>query len=72
VRDAGRTHRELQVVQDDIASAEKGRLALEDKDCELETKLVTKLEDLGKLALQCNQAHKRYERAWSSISQQIE
>ncbi|CAD6341044.1 unnamed protein product, partial [Miscanthus lutarioriparius] len=59
VSDVKRMHREMKVVEDDTASAEKGTSALEEKDWELETKLVTKLDDLERLAEQCNQAHKR-------------
>ncbi|XP_062209441.1 kinetochore protein NDC80 homolog [Phragmites australis] len=59
VRDADRMHREMQVVERDIAKAESGKAALEDKGWELEAALVTKLEELEGLAEQCNQALKR-------------
>jgi len=66
VRGMDRMRREMQVIEDDIANAEKGKAALEDKVWEVEAKLVTKLEELEKLAEQCNQALKKYERAAAS------
>jgi len=61
VRDVERMHREMQAIECDIAHAENGKAALEDKGWELDAKLVTKLEELEGLAERCNQALKRYE-----------
>jgi kinetochore protein NDC80 len=66
VRGMDRMRREMQAIADDIANAEKGKAALEDKVWEVEAKLVTKLEELETLAEQCNQALKKYERAAAS------
>ena len=66
VRGMDRMRREMQAIADDIANPEKGKAALEDKVWEVEAKLVTKLEELEKLAEQCNQALKKYERAAAS------
>jgi len=63
VRGMDRMRREMQVIEDDIANAEKGKAALEDKVWEVEAKLVTKLEELAE---QCNQALKKYERVAAS------
>lgn len=60
VRDMERLHREMLATERDIANAENGKAALEDKAWELDAKLVTKLEELEGLAEQCNQALKRY------------
>ncbi|KAG2588379.1 kinetochore protein NDC80 homolog [Panicum virgatum] len=59
VRDVERMHREMQAIECDIAHAENGKAALEDKGWELDAKLVTKLEELEVLAERCNQALKR-------------
>nr|XP_034596781.1 kinetochore protein NDC80 homolog [Setaria viridis] len=59
VRDMERMHREMLAIERDIANAENGKAALEDKAWELDAKLVTKLEELEGLAEQCNQALKR-------------
>ncbi|CAN6237449.1 unnamed protein product [Urochloa humidicola] len=59
VRDVERMHREMQAIETDIANAENGKASLEDKCWELDSKLVTKLEELEGLAEQCNQAIKR-------------
>ncbi|PWZ58682.1 Kinetochore protein NDC80 [Zea mays] len=59
VKDVDRMRREMQAIEDDIANAEKGKTALEDKVWELEAKLVTKLEELERHAEQCNQALKK-------------
>ncbi|CAN6286757.1 unnamed protein product [Urochloa humidicola] len=59
MRDVERMHREMQVIEHDIANAENGKTSLEDKCWELDSKLVTKLEELEGLAEQCNQAIKR-------------
>ena len=63
VRGMDRMRREMQAIEDDIANAEKGKAALEDKVWEVEAKLVTKLEELAE---QCNQALKKYERVAAS------
>ncbi|CAN6199315.1 unnamed protein product [Urochloa humidicola] len=59
VRDVERMHREMQTIESDIANAENGKASLEDKCWELDSKLVTKLDELEGLAEQCNQAIKR-------------
>ncbi|AQK70085.1 hypothetical protein ZEAMMB73_Zm00001d016122 [Zea mays] len=59
VKDVDRMRREMQAIEDDIANAEKGKAALEDKVWEVEAKLVTKLEELERHADQCNQALKK-------------
>ncbi|CAN6163541.1 unnamed protein product, partial [Urochloa humidicola] len=59
VRDVERMHREMQAIESDIANAENGKASLEDKCWELDSKLVTKLDELEGLAEQCNQAIKR-------------
>ncbi|RLM93129.1 hypothetical protein C2845_PM08G11780 [Panicum miliaceum] len=59
VRDVERMHREMQAIERDIANAENGKAALEDKGWELDAKLVTKLEELEGLAERCNQALKK-------------
>jgi kinetochore protein NDC80 len=66
VKDVDRMRREMQAIEDDIANAEKGKAALEDKVWEVEAKLVTKLEELERHADQCNQALKKYEHAAAS------
>jgi kinetochore protein NDC80 len=66
VRGMDRMRREMQAIENDIANAEKGKAALEDKVWEVEAKLVTKLDELETLAEQCNQALKKYERAAAS------
>ncbi|CAL4925534.1 unnamed protein product [Urochloa decumbens] len=58
-RDVERMHREMQAIESDIANAENGKASQEDKCWELDSKLVTKLEELEGLAEQCNQAIKR-------------
>ncbi|CAL4934232.1 unnamed protein product [Urochloa decumbens] len=58
VRDVERMHKEMQMVERDIANAENGKASLEDKCWELDSKLVAKLEELEGLAEQCNQAIK--------------
>ncbi|CAN6282624.1 unnamed protein product [Urochloa humidicola] len=59
VRDVERMRREMQAIEGDIANAENGKASLEDKCWELDSKLVTKLDELEGLAEQCNQAIKR-------------
>ncbi|CAN6317998.1 unnamed protein product [Urochloa humidicola] len=59
VRDVERMRREMQAIESDIANAENGKASLEDKCWELDSKLVTKLDELEGLAEQCNQAIKR-------------
>ncbi|CAN6216393.1 unnamed protein product [Urochloa humidicola] len=59
VRDVERMHREMQTIESDIANVENGKASLEDKCWELDSKLVTKLDELEGLAEQCNQAIKR-------------
>ncbi|CAL4919186.1 unnamed protein product [Urochloa decumbens] len=59
VRDVERMHKEMQMVERDIANAENGKASLEDKCWELDSKLVAKLEELEGFAEQCNQAIKR-------------
>ncbi|CAL5053734.1 unnamed protein product [Urochloa decumbens] len=59
VRDVERMHREMQAIESDIANAENVKASQEDKCWELDSKLVTKLEELEGRAEQCNQAIKR-------------
>ncbi|CAL5041954.1 unnamed protein product [Urochloa decumbens] len=59
VRDVERMHREMQAIESDIANAENVKASQEDKCWELDSKLVTKLEEFEGVAEQCNQAIKR-------------
>ncbi|TVU21148.1 hypothetical protein EJB05_30770, partial [Eragrostis curvula] len=59
VRDVDRMHREMQLVEQDIANLENEKAALEDKGWEVDAALVKKLEELDGITEQCNQALKR-------------
>ncbi|KAL6850057.1 hypothetical protein ACP4OV_020684 [Aristida adscensionis] len=59
VRDADRMRREIQAVEHEIAQAEEGKAALEEKSWELDAALLKKFEELEALAEQCNQILKR-------------
>ncbi|KAJ1283577.1 hypothetical protein BS78_03G138500 [Paspalum vaginatum] len=59
VRDVDRMRREMQMIEQDIANAENGKAALEEKEWELESKLVAKIEELEGLADRCNLALKK-------------
>lgn len=59
VRDVERMRREMQAVERDIAEAEIGRNAMEEKAWELDAEVARKLKDLEGMAEQCNQAIKK-------------
>ncbi|XP_072987546.1 kinetochore protein NDC80 homolog [Typha latifolia] len=59
VRDAERMKRELQAVERDVAEAETGRAALEEKAWELEASITRKMDELEVLVQQCNQASRK-------------
>ncbi|TVU21149.1 hypothetical protein EJB05_30771, partial [Eragrostis curvula] len=68
VRDVERMHREVRLVEHDTANLENEKAVLEDKVWEVDAALGRKLEELDRIAEQCNQELKRYELMWCKIS----
>ncbi|WVZ71357.1 hypothetical protein U9M48_019950 [Paspalum notatum var. saurae] len=59
VRDVDRMRREVQMIEQDIANSENRKAGLEEKEWELESKLIAKIEELEGLAERCNLALKK-------------